>query len=125
MELRTEPRERETPELSPPPPLGHRPRLALQALGEHQREVRRDVAVRRIAGTLELNVRRHDGRSQPRRGIRQRRADRLVHPHLSPESVFFFLLLVPSGVFDSTVGFDSGKGLGSSFPSGFFSPARL
>src|SRR5256885_2150850 len=42
MELRTEPRERETPELSPPPPLGHRPRrraawvgwlLALAAAG--------------------------------------------------------------------------------------------
>ena len=85
-------------------------RLLFQRLGEREGEVRGHVAMRGIAGPLELDGVR--GRAQPRRGIRQSRTDHLERLHLSPESFFFVLR---SAGFVSAAGFDSAAGFPSSF----------
>ena len=108
-------------------PLGDRPGLLLERLGEGEREVGGDVAVRGVARPLELDRGGGQGHLQPRCGIRQRRADHLVRLHLSPE--FFFFLARSAGFvsatdFDSGLGLDSAAGFASSFCSGL-SPARL
>jgi len=61
--------------------LGDLARLRLERLGERERQVGRDVPVRRILGAFENDVRR--GRAKLRRRLRQRRAERVVCLHLS------------------------------------------
>ena len=104
-----------------------RPRFLLERLGEREGQIRRQVAVRGIARLLELDRGGGHGRAQPSRGLRQRRADRVVRLHFSPES--FFFLALSTGL-ESDAGFTSEAGLDSvtGFPSpsdSRFSPARL
>ena len=113
---------------------GNRTRRLLQWFRQHEREVRRQVAMGGIAGCRDLGtpVPQHapnvvTSRAHPERGFHERVGNRLGRPHLPPESVFFLGLSEP---FDSVAGLasaaglDSGAGLES--PSvGCFSPARL
>jgi hypothetical protein len=63
----------------------------LQRLRQHKREIGREIAVRGIAGRGDIggDVER---RADAARGLQERLSDRLLRPHLPPESDFFLAL---------------------------------